>query len=241
MGIMYFILIRGRNCEKYIEKCLNSLYNQTYPAWRAMVVLDDPEDNSCKKALPYDGNKIYIHVNENHKGLCQNMWHGINLIEEQLYPRPEDVICILDADDSLDPRALEIVNKHYERKGCLATHGSYLKKSKGRKTKVSKPYPPGVKVRRFRWRGSHLKTFKFKLWEYFPKKYLQDEEGNWGKAASDLALMFTIMELAGLKNVSHISKPIYNWKDNTKFKTSGGQQKKWEKIFRAKKILKEVF
>ena len=204
MGIMFFILIRGRNCEKYIEKCINSLYRQTYQNWRAMVVLDDPKDDSYKKALPYDGNKIYIHLNEIHKGLCQNMWHGINLIKEQLYPGPEDVICILDADDSLDPCALDIINKHYERKGCLVTYGSYIKNSKKR------------------------------------KKYLQDDKGNWGEAASDLGLMFTIIELAGLKNVRHISKPIYNWRDNTKFKTNLDNQKKWTKIFRSKKILSPV-
>lgn len=240
MGIMYFILIRGRNCEKYIEKCFNSLYHQTYQNWRAMVVLDAPEDNSYKKALPFEANKIYIHLNESHKGLCQNMWHGINLIKEQLYPQPEDVICVVDADDALDVRALEIVNKHYERKGCLVTHGSYIKHSKSRKTKISKPYPAGVKVRRSKWRGSHLKTFKFKLWEHFPKKYLQDDNGNWGEAASDLGLMFTIMELAGLKNVRHISKPIYHWRDDTKFKTNGSLQKRWEQIFRNKKILSPV-
>jgi len=151
------------------------------------------------------------------------------------------VICIVDADDTLDPRALEIVNKHYERKGCLATHGSYIKNSKGRKTRVSKPYPEGVKVRKSKWRGSHLKTFKFKLWKHFPKKYLQDDKGNWGEAASDLGLMFTIIELAGLKNVRHISKPIYLWKDNTKFKTNLNKQKKWAEIFRSKKILEAVF
>ena len=168
------------------------------------------------------------------------MWHGINLIQEQLYPGPEDVICIVDADDTIDPHALEIINKHYERKHCLVTHGSYIKSSKGRKTRVSKPNAFGVKVRRSRWRSSHLKSFKFKLWQHFPKKYLQDDEGNWGQAASDLGLMFTIIELAGLENVRHISKPIYFWKDNTKFKTSGNKQKKWERIFRAKKILSPI-
>lgn len=240
MGIMYFILIRGRNCEKYIERCINSLYNQTYQNWRALVVLDDPKDDSYEKILPYKGNKIYIHLNEIHKGLCQNMWHGMNLIKDELYPGPEDVVGILDADDSLDPRALETVNKHYTRKGCLATHGSYIKLSKKRKTRVSKPYPPGVHVRKSRWRGSHFKTFKIKLWDYFPKKYLQDEKGRWGEAASDLALMFTIIELAGLNKVRHISKPIYFWKDNTKFKTDVEKQKKWEKIFRNKKILSPI-
>ena len=235
MGIMYFILIRGRNCEKYLKTCLKSLQAQTYQNWRAMVVLDAPEDDSYQIALPYEGNKIYIHLNESHKGLCHNMWHGINLIKDTIYPKPEDVICILDADDSLDPHALEIVNKHYVRKECLVTHGSYIKMSKGRKTKVSKPNEFGVKIRRSRWRSSHLKSFKVKLWEHFPRRYFQDDKGYWGAAASDLALMFTIIELAGLKSVRHISKPIYFWKDNTKFKTDGKKQRKWEKILRGKK------
>jgi len=205
-----------------------------------MIVLDAPKDKSYEKALPFDGNKIYVHLNEIHKGLCQNMWHGMNLIKENLYPKPEDVICILDADDSLDDRALETVNKHYERKDCLVTHGSYIKLSKKRKTRVSKPYPAGVKVRKSRWRGSHFKTFKLKLWEHFPRRYLQDEKGRWGEAASDLGLMFTIMELAGMDKVRHISKPIYLWKDNTKFKTDVEKQKKWEKIFRNKTILSPI-
>ena len=61
MGIMYFILIRGRNCEKYLKTCLKSLQAQTYQNWRAMVVLDAPEDDSYQIALPYEGNK-YIFI-----------------------------------------------------------------------------------------------------------------------------------------------------------------------------------
>jgi len=239
MGIMYFILIRGRNCEKYIQDCFNSLYHQTNQNWRAMVVLDAPKDNSHEIALPYHGSKIYIHLNESHKGLCQNMWHGINLIKEEFYPNPEDVIGILDADDSLDPKAIEIVDKHYTRRHCLATHGSYIKRSKGRKTKISKPYPAGVHVRHSPWKGSHWKTFKFKLWQHFPRNYLM-HKGKWGEAASDLGLMFTILELAGLERVNHISKPIYFWRDNTKFKTNSNKQKYWEKIFRGKKMLSPI-
>lgn len=233
-------MIRGRNCAKYIDRCVGSLYKQTYPNWRAMIVLDAPTDDSYKIASAFQPGKVYVHLNEKRKGLCYNMWHGMNLIEDNFYPTDEDVICILDADDYLDPRALEIINKHYERKGCLATYGSYIKLSKGRKTKISKPYPQGVKVRRSKWHASHFKTFKYKVWKHFPKDYLM-HKGEWGEAASDVGLMFTIIELAGLKNVRHISKPIYFWRDNTPFKTNLKKQNKWTKIFRNKKILEAVF
>jgi len=239
MEIMYYILIRGRNCEAFIDRCVSSLYSQTLNNWRAMIVLDQPKDGSVKKAMAYKGIKIYVHENETRKGLCQNMWFGVNLIKEQFYPRPEDVICILDADDYLDPKALNIINKHYERKGCLATYGSYIKLSKGRKTKISAPYPNGVKVRASKWHGSHFKTFKFKLWEIVPQSYFQ-HDGKWGEAASDLALMFSILELAGLARSNHISKPIYYWRDDTKFKTKPEDQKHWEKIFRNKKPLEQI-
>jgi len=169
-------------------------------------------------------------------GLGYNLWYGL----EQSEAEDEDVICALDADDWLDKKAFEIVKKTYERKNCLVTYGSYIKVSKGRKTKVSREYKETENVRTGKWHGSHLKTFKYKLWKYFPKEYLQ-HKGQWAEAASDRGLMYGIIEIAGLKKCRHIPEPIYYWRDNTPSKTSVKLQKKWTEIFQKMTPLKQIY
>jgi len=205
--------------------------------WKAILILDAPQDNSAKIAFELiRGLPVTIVINDKRKGLGYNLWYGI----KHCGAEDEDVVCILDADDWLDKKAFAIVKKMYERTNCLVTYGSYIKLSKGRKTKVSRPYNSHDSVRTGKWHGSHLKTFKYKLWKHFPKEYLQ-YKGEWAEAASDRGLMYGIMEIAGLKNCRHIKEPIYYWRDNTPSKTNVRLQKKWDDIFRKMTVLKERY
>jgi len=232
--VEFIVVIRGRNCEKYIAKCLHSLQKQTHTNWRAMVVLDAPKDNSPQVVASIQdkpGGPIYWHVNEEHKGLCHNMYFAIKWAASILRPNDDTVFVILDADDKLSPTALQTVARVYEKHPkTLVTHGSYIKLSKGRKTKVSKPYPKSGNVRKLPWRASHLKTMKWKVLKHIDYKWFQ-HKGKWLEAASDLALMFPVIELAGLKNVRHIPDPIYIWRDN---KNMVKIQRKCERILRSK-------
>jgi len=229
------VIIRGRNCEKYLPKCIKSLRKQKVD-WAGILILDNPKDNSYNvaadltKDLPID---IFLHSER--RGLGYNLWFGITNCKAQ----DEDIVCILDADDYLHPKALKRVRKTYE-KGCLLTYGSYVKLSKGRRTKISKAYKVNVEPRKAKWHGSHLKTFKFKLWKHFPKECLM-HKGKWAEAASDRGLMYSLMELAGMKNCRFVKKITYYWKDNYRNSTNVKKQKKWDAIFRAKKPLKKVF
>jgi len=234
---MYHILIRGRNCAKYIHDCLESVKNQSHTDWRAHVVLDAPEDNSWEQARCCAGLGIHLHLNKKRKGLCHNMYYGINLITAQ----PDDVICVLDADDTMHYHALKVIHKVYKaHPDCLATYGSYIKRSKGRRTRVSREYPPDAIVRNHRWQMSHMKSFKAKLVPHIPASYFQGTDGTWGEAASDLALMFCVAELAGLDRCYHVSKEIYFWNDSYSGSTKASLQKVWDGIFRTKKPLRRI-
>ena len=232
---MFRFVIRGRNCEKYFPKCIKSLRKQKED-WAGVLVLDHPKDNSYKvasdltKDLPID---IFLHSER--KGLGYNLWFGITHCKAE----DEDIVCILDADDYLHPKALKRVRKAYE-KGCLVTYGSYIKLSKGRKTITSSPYKANAEPRKAKWHASHLKTFKFKLWRHFPKEMLQ-HKGIWAEAASDRGLMYGILELAGIKNCSFVKKVTYYWKDGYKHSTNVKKQHLWDIYFRRKKPLKSVF
>jgi len=243
---MFKVLIRGRNCQRYIEWCLHSLAMQKQDWW-AMVVLDAPEDNSWAKtqkaiaALKLK-NKVLLKVNEKHRGLCWNLWHNIPQLSKWTNTEPDDddIITLLDADDWLARDALATVARVYEAPNTYLTYGSYIKVSKGRRTKISYPYPKGVDVRSYPWRASHLKTFKYSLFKHVPKDcFLHD--GKWLEAASDVALMLPLIEIAGLEHCRHVHKLIYYWQDRTPWKTNVRKQKRCEQLVRAKPSQPRMF
>ena len=201
-----------------------------------MVVLDAPTDDSVNVVANYVkiGSQIQLYVNQEHRGLCHNMFFAIKWAACILKPDDDTVFAILDADDWLSKSALQRVEHIYRKyPKTLITHGSYLKLSVGRKTKISRPYPRSGNVRKLPWHGSHLKTIKWKILKNIKDEWFQ-HKGQWLDAASDLALMFPCIELAGLKNVRHIPQSIYYWRDNTPSKTSRKAQVKCEKILRGK-------
>ncbi|MCE5265131.1 MAG: hypothetical protein LLG97_16565, partial [Deltaproteobacteria bacterium] len=86
----------------------------------------------------------------------------------------------------------------------------------------------------------HLKTFKYKVFKHIPQQYFM-HDGKYGKAASDLALMFSIIEIAGMENTHFIKDPIYWYRYPTPTTMNRESQKRWRDIFRSKKPLKRIF
>jgi cellulose synthase/poly-beta-1,6-N-acetylglucosamine synthase-like glycosyltransferase len=98
-------LIRGRNCRKYIGKCLRSLERQSYPHWKALVCLDEPTDGS--ETLVKETERVKLLVNPKRLGLGRNMHNVIVQADKTFQPRGGDVGFVLDADDWLDKTALK--------------------------------------------------------------------------------------------------------------------------------------
>lgn len=234
---MIHVIIRARNAEKYIGTCLDTLQKQTQP-WQGVLVLDEPKDNTVKVANAYIELKslpVSVHINKKRMGLGYNINLGMDLIKN---PSQEDIVCFVDGDDYINAGAFEEVVNAYKKHNCLLTYGSYIKMSKGCTTRVSKRTIKEP-IRKAKWCLSHLKTFKYKLWQHFPEEYLK-HEGVWAEAASDRGLMLALAELAGVENCVHIKKAIYVWRDATPYKTNAKLQKKWAKIFADKKPLKRI-
>lgn len=235
-SVRFIVVIRGRNCAKYALKCLKSLTRQVYPHWQAMVVLDEPTDNSKQIINDYRqiDRRVFLYVNDKRRGLCGNMYFAIRWANCILKPDNDTVFAILDADDWLSKTAFLRVERVYRKHPkTLITHGSYIKLSRRRKTKISRPYPKRGDVRKLPWRGSHLKTFKWAVGKHIDEKWFK-HKGKWLDAASDLALMFGLIEKAGLKRVRHVPQGIYYWRDNTPSKTGRSAQRRCERILRAK-------
>lgn len=198
--------------------------------------MDAPTDNSVEITRKAIDKKFVLNVNEDRFGLCQNMYWTIKNIKWIFNPEDGTVIGVLDADDWLSKDALKVVARVYRRYPKTGiTHGSYKKLSKGGRTRVSRANPKKGNIRKLPWRSSHFKTIRWDVIKKVKPGWFQ-YKGKWLEAASDLALMFPCIEIAGLENVRFISKIIYYWNNKTT-RRKRILQKKCAKILRGKKVV----
>lgn len=243
--IHFHVVIRGCDCEKDIGKTCHSVLMQTHRVWDGILHLDGPNEHAHSAfAIWYRTDRAYGISLRNHPerlGVAGNLWRALEFYFTQIpvwlkHQGPDHIVAILDGDgDTLPKDALARVAHVYEKyPDTLVTYGSYKKRSKGDRTKISQPYPKGADVRKYPWRASHLKTFRASLLPYVKPEWFQDEKGNWLQAASDVALMLPLMELAGLDRCRHIHEITYVWNDSPVSKAKRALQKRCEAIVRAK-------
>lgn len=189
-AVVIRVIVCGYKCEATIKKCLKSIQMQTYRDFNQYVYMD---------------------VDEGRKYLVGSTVYMIG----QANPKPEDIIVLVDADDFLcDEMALEIVVKAYEdNPELLLTYGSYVNLSSNKTGKFCKAYESGEGFRTSEWRGSHLKTFKYKLYQKLPDAELRDQNGEYFKCCADRAMMIPMMEMAGHDRIAHIPMILYCYND----------------------------
>lgn len=91
------IIVPVYNAEKYIEKCLESILNQTYENIEVIVVNSGSTDKSEEVIKQYDNIK-YIVSGNNGVSVARNM--GIENVTG-------DYFCFVDADDYIDEKLIE--------------------------------------------------------------------------------------------------------------------------------------
>ena len=170
-------------------------------------MIDDlSTDNSCEA---FESTKSELSISENIK-LIKNVdkkYALKNIFDtlENIQPADEDIIVILDGDDWLaGPDVLKKINQIYNDTGCWMTYGSYMEYPAGTRGKFAKQIPEHIilknSYRDNKWMSSHLRTFKYKLWKKINKEdFIYSKTGEFFKAASDLAAMFPMLEMSGLK------------------------------------------
>jgi len=236
--VQFEVIMRARNAEKYIQKAIGSLVAQDYPYWHCVIALDAPTDRTLDAVLAYTvpQDKFTIKWQEKQVGLTKNLLDAVDFAK----PEPDTVLALEDGDDWLRHDALSIVaHQYHKHPETLLTHGSYIKESKGARTKTSRPYPPDCNVRNVRWHASHLKTFKSKLFYRVPIDYMK-HHGDWFPVASDVAIMLPMIEIAGLDRCRFVREAIYYYRDKTPYTCNHDLQRKCEAIIRAKKPLSRI-
>lgn len=96
----FSIIIPMYNTEKYIDKCLSSIFNQTFKDYEVIVVNDGSSDRSVEIAQTY---KCTI-INQKNQGLSVSRNNGVKKAKG-------DYIIFIDSDDFIEKDLLKEINK----------------------------------------------------------------------------------------------------------------------------------
>ena len=230
---LFNIIVPVFNSEKYIEKCLNSIIKQSYKNYQVNVIDDCSTDYSYELALEICNRYENFDICKNPRRL--GALNNINKLLSLNIEAPSKTINILvDGDDYLySGDVLDILYEKYINTNCLITYGSHLS-SKGIQ---GKKYPHLIRklnlYRKYFWYASHLKTFRHDLWLSINKSDLLTHNGNYFSVASDLAIMFPMLEMAGDRHEC-IKEVLYVYNDKNPISDHNIRRK--EQILAAKEI-----
>lgn len=94
------IIIPVYNGEKYIEKCLNSIKNQTFKDYEVLIINDGSKDNTKNLIEKYLNDKRFKLFNRTNHGIGASRNFGVN-------ESSGEYICFIDSDDYVDKEYLE--------------------------------------------------------------------------------------------------------------------------------------
>lgn len=114
------ILTPTFNHKKYIQTCIKSVMNQTYPYWEMIIVDDGSTDETPKIVGGYKDPRI-VYLQTEHRGinyLGENYNHALRISRGEL-------ILILEGDDYIPAHRLEVQMPVFENKQVVLSHGKY--------------------------------------------------------------------------------------------------------------------
>ncbi len=207
------IVVVGGNCEKYVEKCINSIKNQTNQNWECCISITKSNDKTYEIAKKFENDKIKVIETPKDFYVIQNVLKAL----EYLKPENDNILVFVDLDDFIEPNAIELVDIEYMKNPELKlTHGSW------------KTYPENVNIpsncvaynhqdfqrgiRKSVFKGTHLRTMKFEVFKNIDHtEFKHTKTGEIYSAASDVAIMASAIESCGIDRIKFIPQQIYNY------------------------------
>ena len=228
-NIKFHFVVPCYNAEEWIPKTIKSIKSQSNSNFTTTIIDDVSSDKAFEVALKSvgDDKRFKIVKNKEKKYALKNIADAIDSAQ----PADEDVIIVLDGDDWMPSGdVLNYLTKIYNEEDVLLTYGSYEDFPHGNKGVEPSPYPKEVIQRNIfrkdKWRASHLRTFKYKLWKNIDQKDFLDNDGEYYKMAYDQAMMLPMLEMAGGK-IRYVSEVLHIYNRATPLnvdKTKGQEQ-----------------
>lgn len=109
------------NCEKYLDKAISSILNQTFQDFEFIIINDASSDRSDEIVKKYLTDKKIVYIkNRERKGIVYNLNKGIEIAKA-------DIIARMDGDDISEPQRLEVQYQFLQRNPNIALVGCFAK------------------------------------------------------------------------------------------------------------------
>ena len=195
------VIVPVYNVEKYIEKCLDSLVNQTLKEIEIIVVNDGSPDNSQKiidKFVKKYPNKVKSFIKEN-GGLGSARNYGLKHIKGEY-------VAFIDSDDFADLKMLEeMYNLAKKNNSDIVLCSNNLLDENYRILKVESAII-NEKI------NNNLLKYKLAAWnKLYKKELLINNKFEFRSNVWYEDVDFTTKVMINAKKVSFIDKPLYNY------------------------------
>lgn len=101
------IIIPIFNCDKYLNRLINSILNQSYQNYELILLNDGSTDNSSSILEKFKDKRIKL-INKENTGVSDTRNQGLSLATG-------DLICFLDSDDYISPNYLETIIEYFTK------------------------------------------------------------------------------------------------------------------------------
>ena len=242
------IIVPVYNVENYIERCLNSLVNQTFKDIEIITINDGSTDKSLELLNKYAKEDIRISVidlGDEGVSYCRNL--GIEKANGKY-------IMFVDSDDWIDFNMVEVMYKKAEENNIDLVMCSYIREFKDHSKEKIFNLPEEIIYKEDKVKNELLRKLVGPVKEELSNPEMLDALGTvWGKlyradifkenkinfvdlkeigSAEDT--LFNIFTFNYLKKVMFLNKPMYHyWRDNPKSVTSqyNSKLKEQRKVF----------
>lgn len=111
-NLLISIIVPIYNCEKFLDKCITSLINQTYRNLEIILINDGSVDKSLNICKKYKKNDSRIHIiNQKNSGAYIARSNGIKIAKGKYF-------MFVDSDDWLEENAVEILVNKINKYNC---------------------------------------------------------------------------------------------------------------------------
>ena len=242
------IIVPAYNVENYIERCLNSLVNQTFKDIEIITINDGSTDKSLELINKYVKEDIRVSVidlGDEGVSYCRNL--GVEKANGKY-------IMFVDSDDWIDSNMIEAMYKKAEENKLDLVMCSYIREFKDHSKEKRFNLPEEIIYKEDKVKNELLRKLVGPVKEELSNPEMLDALGTvWGKlyrtdilkenkikfvdlkeigSAEDT--LFNIFTFNYLKKVMFLNKPMYHyWRDNPKSVTSqyNSKLKEQRKVF----------
>ncbi len=228
------VIIPTYNSENYLEKCIESVVNQTLKEIEIIIINDCSQDNSLKIINKFAQKDKRIKIINNTKNLGYGKSVNLGIKNSN-----NDFISIVESDDSIEPNMLETLLKESTKQDydIIKSDFNYIVKNKTIKANSFKNFNLNTSSNIFN--NPEILTIKPSVWSAIYKKEFLNRNNiffNETQKASfqDTSFQFKCFYFA--KKYKLINKALYNYKTDNPSSSINSSDKVFELIDEFKTI-----